>query len=187
MFPLQYTSVHYIRVNQLSSESDILFSVFCKLAESVTRSKDRFDHSILASLQEIVVCVVWKRLHSCYFSLWLNSVVSLCRPTCRCFRGSCCTVPGWPSRTPLSTWPSTSSCSWTPAPPPQWTPPNSCWTSTRTAREGRQTGVWIRKLEHYFAGLGLFLFIHLPVPDIKAAEGFFPFLAHAWIPLSLPA
>lgn len=64
------------------------------------------------------------------------------RPTCRSFRGSCSTVPGWPSRTRLSTWPSTSSCCWTLAPPPRSTPLNSCWMSTRMERGGRPIGGW---------------------------------------------
>lgn len=89
------------------------------------------------------VCYI-KSVHSSCCAVWqasfYNSVLSVYRLTCRCFRGSCCTVPDWPSRTQPSTWPSMSSFSWTPAPRPRWTPLNSCWMLMRTARDGHQTG-----------------------------------------------
>lgn len=57
-----------------------------------------------------------------------------------CCRESFCTVPAWPSRHPPSTWPSTNSCCWMPAPPPPLTHLSSCWKSMRMARGEHLTG-----------------------------------------------
>lgn len=69
-----------------------------------------------------------------YFSTLTSSLFliqrclfSLCRQTCLCCRGSCSTVPGWPSRLQLNIWPNTSSFSWTPMPARRLILPRSCW------------------------------------------------------------
>lgn len=79
----------------------------------------------------------------------LTSVSSQSKPlpaphrlACPCCSGSSCTVPAWQSRRPPSTWPSTSSSCWMPAPLPPATPRSSYRRSTRTARGGHLTGTW---------------------------------------------
>ena len=75
-------------------------------------------------------------------TLLILTMLCITRPTCPCCRESCCTAHGSPSRTRPSTWPSMSSCCWTPAPPPRWTPPSSCWTSMTTASEGPRSHLY---------------------------------------------
>lgn len=96
-------------------------------------------------------CEIFRRLR---FTPALLRTIRLLshRPTCRSFRGSCSTAPGWPSRTRLSTWPSTSSCCWTRAPPPQSTPLNSCWMSTRTERGELRIGRWNKTADCFCVG-----------------------------------
>jgi hypothetical protein len=98
----------------------------------------------LSHTQAVLGCLLrtgYVGLHpSCQSAVPKTPVLPARRLIFHCCSVSSCTVPAWPNRHLPSTWPSTNSCCWTPAPPPLSTRLSSCWKSTRTAKGEHLTG-----------------------------------------------